>query len=173
MKRKLASIQRIKNLEAIRDADMIELATILGWNIVVRKGGFKIGDYVIFIETDSVLPKDKFDKPEYTFLKSKNFRIKTTRIGGVFSQGIAFPITVLCDEDHIIDVEIDPGTKNIIQYGIINGENAIIVMNREDKKDLKEDKLPNNIIVLKEGDDVTDLLGIKRYEYSYGCDGRD
>jgi hypothetical protein len=37
MKRKLASIKAISNIESIPNADAIEKATIDGWNVVVKK----------------------------------------------------------------------------------------------------------------------------------------
>jgi hypothetical protein len=40
--RQLASIQKIINLQPIEGKDKIELATILGWNVVVQKGEFKV-----------------------------------------------------------------------------------------------------------------------------------
>ena len=42
--RKLVTIQTIKNLVPIDGADRIELACILGWQCVVKKGEFKVGD---------------------------------------------------------------------------------------------------------------------------------
>jgi len=42
--RKLASIQKIKALESIEGADAIEKATVLGWQLVVKKGEFNVGD---------------------------------------------------------------------------------------------------------------------------------
>ena len=46
--RKLASIQKIKSLEPIPEADAIEKATVLGWQLVVKKGEFKTGDLVVY-----------------------------------------------------------------------------------------------------------------------------
>ena len=37
-KRKLVSIQTIKDIQPIENADKIEIAVIGGWKIVVRKG---------------------------------------------------------------------------------------------------------------------------------------
>jgi len=39
------------------------------------------------VEIDSVLP----ERPEFEFLRSKDFRIKTMKMAGVISQGICFP----------------------------------------------------------------------------------
>jgi hypothetical protein len=50
MKRKLASIQTILNLEPIYGADNIVLATIMGWNVIVRNGEFQVGDKCVFME---------------------------------------------------------------------------------------------------------------------------
>ncbi len=86
--RKLATIQKIKNLEPIPEADKIEKATVLGWQLVVKKGDFKVGEYCVYCEIDSVLP----DAPEYEFLRPRKFRIKTIKLRGQVSQGIAFPI---------------------------------------------------------------------------------
>lgn len=51
--RKLASIQTIRKIEAIEGADRIEKATILGWHVVVKKGLYKEGDMVVYLEIDS------------------------------------------------------------------------------------------------------------------------
>ncbi len=89
--RKLASIQRIKNIEPIVGADSIEKATLLGWQLVIRKGEFAIGDLCVYCEIDSVMP----DKPEFEFVKTRSNRIKTVRLRGQISQGICFPLNIL------------------------------------------------------------------------------
>ncbi len=93
MQRKLASIQVIEDLIPIKDADRIELAKVLGWSIIVNKGQFKKKDLCVFFEIDSVLP----ERPEFEFLRSRKFRIKTLRSTkfGVISQGLAMPIDIL------------------------------------------------------------------------------
>ncbi len=47
---KLASIQRIAKLTPIEGADLIETATVLGWEIVVKKGEYQVG-----VDTPSML----------------------------------------------------------------------------------------------------------------------
>ena len=69
--RKLASIQKIKALEPIEGADAIEKAQVLGWQLVVKKGEFKVGDFCVYCEIDSIMP----DKPEYAFLKPRKMQI--------------------------------------------------------------------------------------------------
>jgi RNA ligase (TIGR02306 family) len=89
--RKLASIQRIKNVEPIVGADAIEKATVLGWQLVIRKEEFRIGDLCVYCEIDSVMP----DKPEFEFVRARSNRIKTVRLRGQISQGICFPLDIL------------------------------------------------------------------------------
>lgn len=88
--RKLATVQVISNIEPIKDADMIEKATVLGWEVVIaKKDNFKIGDKIIYIEVDSVMP----EKPEYEFLRSRKFRIRTIKLKGQVSQGLVLPLS--------------------------------------------------------------------------------
>ena len=49
MARTLASIQRIFEIVPIEGADRIELAKVLGWQVVVKKGQFKPGDLCVYI----------------------------------------------------------------------------------------------------------------------------
>lgn len=91
MSRKLASVQRIVSLEPIKGADRIEKATVLGWELVVKKGEFKVNDFCVYIEVDSIVP----DKPEFAFLKDRKFRVKTIKLRKQISQGLALPMTIL------------------------------------------------------------------------------
>lgn len=88
MERKLASIQTVIDIQPIEGADAIEVATVLGWKVVVKKNQFKVGSKVIYVEVDSILP----ELPEFEFLRAKHFRIKTIKLRGQISQGICFPI---------------------------------------------------------------------------------
>jgi len=103
MERKLASIQKIAAITPIADADRIELAHVLGWQCVAKKGDFKEGDLCIYIEVDAFLPM----KNQYAFLAStsyrknpymgEGYRIRTQRMRGEISQGLLLPLSVLPD----------------------------------------------------------------------------
>lgn len=98
MGRKLASIQRIYKIEPIEGADRIELAYVLGWQCVVNKGHFNVGDSAVYFEIDSFLPI----RPEFEFLRNSSykktdimgegFRLKTLKFRGQVSQGLLLPI---------------------------------------------------------------------------------
>ena len=90
MERKLVSIQVIDALAPIAGADNIEQARVMGWSVVVKKGEFAVGDPCVFFEIDSVLP----DGPAWSeFMRPRGFRVKTLRLRGVLSQGLALPLS--------------------------------------------------------------------------------
>ena len=91
MERKLATIQVISELRPIPNADKIEVAVVKGWECVVKKGEFTVGERIIYCEVDSVMP----DKPEYEFLRERKFRIRTIKLRGQVSQGLVLPISSL------------------------------------------------------------------------------
>lgn len=91
MARMLASVQKIIDIVPIEGADKIELAKVLGWQVVVKKGQFKVGDLCCYIEIDSIVPP----KPCFEFLKERKYRIKTIRLKKVISQGLIMPFDEL------------------------------------------------------------------------------
>lgn len=105
--RKLASIQIITALEPIEGADAIERAQVLGWSVVVKKGEFNVGDFVVYCEIDSVLPA----VDEFAFLEKVKYRIKTIRLRGQISQGICFPTSIL--PKHVI-IEEDRNVTKVL-----------------------------------------------------------
>jgi len=105
----LASVQKIIKLTPIEGADNIETATVLGWDIVVKKGEYKEGDLCAYIQIDTIVP----ELPEYEFLRERKFRVRTIKLRKQISQGLIVPLP----------------------YG-----------------------------KYKEGDDLTEKLGVKKYE---------
>ncbi len=132
--RKLASIQTILKLEPITKADAIEKATILGWEVVVKKGDFKVGDSAVYFEIDSLLPRKEWN--EFLFHNDKpEVRLKTVKLRGQVSQGLAMPLSILP-----ITYEQFCGNMEVIETS--EGQSNIPV---------------------KEGLDLTELLGVKKY----------
>lgn len=86
-----ATIQLVNTIEPLENSDFLSKATVLGWQVVTKRGEFKKGDPCIFVEIDSVLP----EKPEYEFMRSRNFRVKTIKIRGCLSQGLLLPVSIL------------------------------------------------------------------------------
>ena len=80
----LATIQQIKNIEIHPNADLLEIASVLGFKCIIKKGQYKIGDTICFIVPDTCLP----DKSWAAFYKSKSSRVKAVKLRQVWSEGI-------------------------------------------------------------------------------------
>lgn len=103
IERKLASIQEIKEINPIPDADAIVVATILGWKVVVKKSeNFKPGDKIVYCEVDSLMPK----RPEFEFLANYNYRVKTQKFRGQVSQGLVLPLTILPEGNYEVGDDV-------------------------------------------------------------------
>jgi RNA ligase (TIGR02306 family) len=131
--RKLATIQRVKDLIAIAGADKIELAIINGWQVVTQKGQHSVGDLVVFYEIDSWLPADdpRYDSFAERFTNwgdKRGMRLKTIKLRKQLSQGLIMPVR---------------NFPELTQVG-------------DGKREIAK--------LLKEGDDVTEILKIEKWE---------
>ena len=91
---KLASVEIIKNIREHLNADSLEIAEVLGWQTIVKKGIHKEGDKVVFITIDTIVPRYTWS----AFLEdSKNpdkpIRIKNIKLRGEFSSGLVIPLS--------------------------------------------------------------------------------
>lgn len=108
--RKLASIQTILRIDPIPDKDLIGLATVEGFQVIVAKKDFSPGDKCVYVEIDSVMP----EKPEFEFLRKRDFRIRTMKMAGVISQGICFPLDILPPKKNGTEYEIGEDVTDLI-----------------------------------------------------------
>ena len=101
--RKLATIRTIKDIRPIDNADAIECAIVDGWECVIaKKDGFKIGDLVVYIEIDSIVP----DRPEFEFLRDRKFRVRTIKLRKQISQGLVVPLSILPKGKYKLDDDV-------------------------------------------------------------------
>lgn len=93
--RMLAYTVTIDSITPIEKADNIELAHVGGWNVIIRKHEFNVGDMAVFFEIDSLLPETEWSE----FLRPKKFKVKTYKLGkfNVISQGLLLPMSILPD----------------------------------------------------------------------------
>lgn len=89
MIRSLAHIERVHDIQPIEGADRIELVHCLGWQCVATKGEFREGDLCVYFEIDS---RVDYTKEPFKFMESRNGKVKTIKLRGVISQGLALPL---------------------------------------------------------------------------------
>lgn len=149
---KLVTFEHIAELLPIEGADKIELARIQGWQSVVKKGEYKVGDKVVFVPIDTVVGPAEWNK----FLWDKNdptkpIRIKTAKLRGAISQGVIFPLTIITPEMNVEELAQELG---IVKYekpipahlsGQVFGDFPTHLLSKTD-----EDNLKSNIEVLEE-----------------------
>lgn len=131
MERKLATVRIITDIKPIEGADMIELATVGGWNVVVAKNvGHKVNDKVVYCEIDSFLPiREEFEflrKSSYKKMgDQEGFRLKTIRLRGQVSQGLILPIGVLPITEFATAHNLPEGMDVTEMLGIVKYEPPI------------------------------------------------
>ncbi len=111
---KLATVEKISNIQPIEGADKIMLATVLGWQVVIKKGEYQIGDLCVYIPIDTIVNPTK---EYFKFLvdpKNPDVwpRIRTIRLRGKCSQGLIIPMSSLdqsltYQEDDDVSVQLD------------------------------------------------------------------
>ena len=139
--RKLASIRKIADIRPIQDADAIEVAVVDGWKVVVKKGEYNVGDFAVYLEIDSWVPTElapflsKGQEPrEYNGVKGE--RLRTVKLRGQVSQGL------------LLDITVDDGWHYV---------NSVV-------SDTHESRFVDLGETVAEGQDVTELLGIQKWE---------
>lgn len=145
--RKLATIRKIADIQPIEGADAIEVATVDGWKVVVKRGEFNVGDLCVYFEIDSVLPI----RPEFEFLRKgcyvkkdwliteqnptgEGFRLRTIKLLGQISQGLVIPLETVPE-------------KGITRAFRFYDENGV-----------------HHRVVSHEGEDVTDVIGVVKWD---------
>lgn len=91
------NVIRIQEVRVHPNADKLEIVPIEGYQAVVGKGQYKVGDLAYYIPPDSVVP----DRPEFQFLWKgplegpvplKRRRITAKRLRGEWSEGLLMPL---------------------------------------------------------------------------------
>lgn len=92
---KIATIETIHSFSAHSNADSLELAKVLGFQVVVKKGQFSHGEKVVFVWPDTVCTPAEWNR----FLDKKGdgkpIRIKSCKLRGQFSTGLVLPISTI------------------------------------------------------------------------------
>lgn len=90
----IVEVCEIKTVENHPNADRLDIVGIKGWNCIVSRDQYEVGDYVVFFPPDSVLPDWLIQEYELEFLK-KGGRVGTLKLRGYISQGLVLPTKCL------------------------------------------------------------------------------
>ena len=147
--RKLASIRKVSSIQPIEGADAIEIAVVDGWKVVTKKGEYVPGSLCIYCEIDSFLPiKEEFEflrKSSYKKMgDQEGFRLRTIKLRGQVSQGLLLPLTTFQSFGYRL-------SPNLLNENYAIEPDRVVIS-------------PSDMIELSEGSDVTEVLGIVKYE---------
>ena len=142
--RKLATVQVINKIEELNKMKTLDIAHILGWNVLVKKNEFKPGDKVVFFEIDSLLPSTVEWAQDF---KKIDYKVSTCKIGGHISQGLIISLQKIFGNDVKLDDfpvgmdltqrlgitkyendadEVSPGVKSTVDYGALKFPDELI-----------------------------------------------
>ena len=110
------------------NAERLEIVPIGGWQAVVKKGEFKVGDPAIYIEPDYTVPTAR---PEFAFLAKagrERHRLKAVRLRGILSYGLLIAVPAeLRDRAIGSDVMADLGIERYEPPVIMAGADELPV----------------------------------------------
>lgn len=84
----IVPVTTIEALKPHSNADSLELAQVLGWQLVVRKGEYQVGDRIVYFPIDTLLPLEVSERFGVTKYLSRQ-RIRCAKLRGEPSFGLA------------------------------------------------------------------------------------
>jgi RNA ligase (TIGR02306 family) len=84
----------IREILPHNNAERLEVAVVYGFQVIVSKGQYKVGDKVLYVPIDSILPQELEDKlfPPDSKVKLNKHRIRQIKLRGVASQGMLIDV---------------------------------------------------------------------------------
>ena len=134
--RVMARVVRVDAINPIEGADEIEVVTIGGWKVVVKKGEFQDNSLAVYAEVDSFIPHSVapfLTKPGQfpkVYNEVEGQRLRTIKLRGQISQGLLLPVSGAGANGVAFHVKRQDGALRYVQ----------------------------------EGDDVSDFFGITKWE---------
>lgn len=111
----VAYVGKIGSVSEISGADKIELVTVGGWNAITKKGEYQVGDMVVIVTTDAVIPVEVSDQLNVTNYLRKGQRVRTVKLRGVYSECLVIPIYYVGERYHHEGADV-MGALNIHKY---------------------------------------------------------
>jgi RNA ligase (TIGR02306 family) len=89
----MVPVAEVQMIRPHPNADRLEIAEILGWQLVVAKGEYQVGDRVVYVPPDAMVPPEVSDSVGVTKYLSKG-RVRAARLRGEPSYGFTLPAPV-------------------------------------------------------------------------------
>ena len=107
----IVEICKVNKVEHCPNSDNLDIITVKGWNCLVTRDLYKVGDKVIYAPIDALIPQELSDSMGVTKYLGKNGRVRTQKMRGVYSQGLIIDTSYL--EQSVPKKHIDIGLGDI------------------------------------------------------------
>lgn len=87
----IVKVCKVDSIEKHPNADKLSIAKVGGWNCIVGLNQYNVGDKVVFIPPDCVIPNNLIEKYNLEYLKH-NGRTGTVKLRGYISQGLILDV---------------------------------------------------------------------------------
>jgi len=87
----IVEVCKVKKVRNHKNADRLDIIQVKGWNCIVGRDEHQVGDLVIFVPPDSILPKEIIDRWNISYLKGKRGRVGVVKLRGEYSEGLILP----------------------------------------------------------------------------------
>ncbi len=94
MSKLIVEVCKIEEVKKHPNADKLDIVTVKGWQCIVSKDLYEVGNIVIYCPPDSIIPQNLVEKYKLEFLK-KHARVGTIKLRGEISQGLILDIDCL------------------------------------------------------------------------------
>jgi RNA ligase (TIGR02306 family) len=106
----------ILDIQPHGNAERLEVATVYGFQVIVSKGRYQVGDKAVYIPIDSILP-EKLEKkifPEDSKVKLSGSRVRQIKLRGLASQGMLIDPKDLSDFTDVSKLKDEQDLKTIL-----------------------------------------------------------
>jgi RNA ligase (TIGR02306 family) len=136
-------LAKINEIKVIEGADNIEQGIIGGWNCIIKKDEYKLGDLVVVATTDAVIPQELSDEMNITNYLRKGGRVRTVKLRGVYSECLIIPIRFLSGKVTMGDWDLGEGSDCMELLGIFKYEPPVKQIQLASGKKIKYKENPN------------------------------
>jgi RNA ligase (TIGR02306 family) len=135
-------VAKIDEIKAIEGADNIEQGIIGGWNCIIKKGEYKVGDLVVVATTDAIIPQELSDAMNVTNYLRKGGRVRTVKLRGVYSECLIIPFKYV-PSSRDIDYYPTEGEDMMGEMGIFKYEPPAVQVQLSSGKKIRYHQNPN------------------------------